>query len=55
MPASSPGVWVTTWVDYTSKYGLGYMLSNGSVGVYFNDSTKIILASDGRSGEYIDR
>jgi len=52
---SGPSVWVTTWVDYTSKYGLGYMLSNGSVGVYFNDSTKIVLASDGVCGEYVDR
>lgn len=31
------------WVDYSSKYGLGYLLSNGSTGVFFNDSTKILL------------
>ena len=31
------------WIDYTSKYGLGYILSNGAVGVFFNDATKIIL------------
>lgn len=47
--------WVTTWVDYTSKYGLGYLLSNGAVGVYFNDSTKIVLASDGEHFEYVER
>jgi polo-like kinase 1 len=44
--ARSPGnneVWVKKWVDYSSKYGLGYILSNGSIGVFFNDSTKIIL------------
>ena len=34
---------VKKWVDYSSKYGLGYLLSNGQVGVYFNDSTKIIF------------
>ena len=34
---------VTKFVDFSSKYGLGYMLSNGSYGVLFNDSTKIIL------------
>lgn len=27
------------------RYGVGYILSDGSVGVYFNDSTKIILAA----------
>ncbi len=34
---------VVKFVDFSSKYGLGYMLSNGSYGVLFNDSTKIIL------------
>jgi polo-like kinase 1 len=52
---SKQKVWVTTWVDYSAKYGLGYMLSNGAVGVYFNDSTKMILSSDGSKFEYIDR
>lgn len=33
---------VKKWVDYSTKYGLGYLLSDGSTGVYFNDSTKII-------------
>ena len=33
---------VKKWIDYSSKYGLGYILSDGHVGVYFNDSTKII-------------
>lgn len=36
-------VHVKKWVDYSTKYGLGYLLSDGSTGVYFNDSTKIIL------------
>ena len=35
-------VFVKKWVDYSSKYGLGYLLSNGSTGVYFNDSTKMV-------------
>jgi len=37
-----PTVWVKKWVDYSSKYGLGYLLSNGSSGAYFNDATKIL-------------
>ena len=51
----SPDVWVTQWVDYSAKYGLGYLMSNGSVGVYFNDSSKIVMASDGEHFEYIER
>jgi polo-like kinase 1 len=37
-------IWINKWVDYSSKYGLGYLLINGATGVYFNDSTKIILS-----------
>jgi len=53
--ATVPDVWVTKWVDYSSKYGVGYILSDGSVGVYFNDSTKIILAPEGCIFDYVTR
>ena len=45
-PSNSENLWVKKWVDYSSKYGIGYLLSNNAVGVYFNDSTKIISISD---------
>ena len=47
--------WVKQWVDYSSKYGLGYLLSNGSSGVFFNDSTKIVLDPAGNYLEYMER
>jgi hypothetical protein len=57
--ASSPllpaSLWVNKWVDYSNKYGLGYLLSNGSSGVYFNDSSKAILDKDGERWEYMER
>lgn len=31
------------FVDFSTKYGVGYKLKNGSYGVLFNDSTKIVL------------
>lgn len=46
---AGPPLWVTKWVDYSNKYGLGYQLADGTIGVFFNDGTKIALASDGRS------
>ena len=46
---------VVKFVDFSSKYGLGYMLSNGSYGVLFNDSTKIILHSNLFHFDYIER
>jgi len=50
-----PSVWVSRWVDYSKKYGLGYKLSNGLSGVFFNDATKMLLETDGDSLEYIER
>jgi len=36
---------VYKWYDYSSKYGLGYILANGAVGVCFNDGSKMIAFS----------
>jgi len=54
-PNAMPEIWVTKWVDYSSKYGVGYILSDGSIGVYFNDSTKILLNPEGDRFDYITR
>lgn len=48
-------VWVKKWVDYSSKYGLGYCLSNEATGVFFNDSTKICLDPNGFHFDYMER
>lgn len=54
-PCSAPLVWICKWVDYSDKYGFGYHLSDDSIGVSFNDHTKIALLSDAKSMHYIDR
>lgn len=46
---------VVKFVDFSSKYGLGYMLSNGSYGVLFNDSTKVILHPNQFHFDYVER
>ena len=48
-------VWVKKWVDYSTKYGLGYYLSNEATGVFFNDSTKIVLDPNGHHLDYMER
>jgi polo-like kinase 1 len=48
-------IWVSQWVDYSSKYGLGYILSNGCCGVFFNDNTKIVTDPSGIYFDYIER
>eukprot|EP00039_Didymoeca_costata_P022449 m.4533 g.4533 ORF g.4533 m.4533 type:complete len:630 (+) comp3010_c0_seq1:293-2182(+) len=52
---AAQAVWISKWVDYSNKYGLGYQLSDGSVGVLFNDSTKMILSPDQSKIESIQR
>lgn len=46
--AQPPAVWVSKWVDYSNKYGLGYQLSNNIFGAYFNDSTKMAIGGNTR-------
>ena len=48
-----PAVWISQWIDYSKKYGIGYMMSNNNVGAYFNDNTKIINDSSGKFLQYI--
>ena len=38
-------LFVSKWVDYTNRFGFIFKLSDGSVGVLFNDATKLGLRS----------
>lgn len=54
-PKYTPLYWVSKWVDYSEKYGLGYELSDNSIGVFFNDVTQIVsLHGKTDIGTYID-
>ena len=48
-------IFVTKWVDYSSKYGIGYLLSNNLIGVYFNDCTKLIYNPRTAKLSFIER
>ncbi|RUS69884.1 hypothetical protein EGW08_022352 [Elysia chlorotica] len=54
-PAAIPIYWISKWVDYSDKYGLGYQLCDNSFGVLFNDSTRLILLTNGENIHYIER
>ncbi|XP_076046777.1 serine/threonine-protein kinase polo isoform X2 [Oratosquilla oratoria] len=54
-PAAVPMIWVSKWVDYSDKYGLGYQLCDDSIGVLFNDFSKLLLLADGENIHYIER
>lgn len=56
-PVALPGVtvpFVTKWIDYSNKYGFGFQLSDHSVGVLFNDTTRFGLSADRTRIEYHD-
>jgi len=54
-PTAAPVYWVSKWLDYTEKYGLGYQLCDDSTAVLFNDKTRMIYMPDGRTVCFIDR
>lgn len=48
-----PDIWVTKWLDYSSRYGIGYLLSNSVVGIIFNDNTRAVLSPNLDEFQYI--
>ena len=46
--------WVTTWIDYSHKYGLAYRMSNDTVGFLFNDQSKLLLSGNRMNLRYMD-
>ena len=45
---------VLHFIDLSKKCGIGYILSNGDIGAYFNDNTKLILIKSTLNIIYID-
>lgn len=39
-----PKIFISSWLDYAHKYGMGYALTDGTVGVHFNDSSTMVFA-----------
>ncbi|VDN28860.1 unnamed protein product [Dibothriocephalus latus] len=54
-PACIPIYWVSKWVDYSDKYGIGYHLCDSSNGVLFNDGTRLLLTANSENLQYIDK
>ena len=41
---TAPKVFVVSWLDYCTKYGMGFAMADGTVCVHFNDSSSFVLA-----------
>jgi polo-like kinase 1 len=48
-------LWISKWVDYSYKFGLGYQFCDGTIAVSFNDATRISLAPTGNKIDFIDQ
>lgn len=55
-PMSAPIYWISKWVDFSDRYGLGFSLCDNSYGVRFNDvTTLMMLATENQDQlQYID-
>ncbi|KAK4684394.1 hypothetical protein P7C73_g5784, partial [Tremellales sp. Uapishka_1] len=40
----APKIFVISWLDYCTKYGMGFAMTDGTVTVHFNDSTCLALS-----------
>lgn len=49
-----PSVWVKHYLDESSKYGLGFALADGSIGVRLNGGRSIVLDSAGVAFDYVE-
>ncbi len=50
----APIEYVMYYQDYTEKYGIGYILTNGTVGFYYNDMTNMLWIDYRRQYAYSD-
>ena len=53
--SSQKNIVVNKYIDLSDKCGMGYILSNGDVGAYFNDGTKMIRIKSTLNFVYINR
>ena len=53
-PLAPSSVWVTRYLDFSSTFGLVFLLSDGSVGVLFKDNTKVVVDPAGETLEYAE-
>lgn len=48
-----PSAFILSWLDASDRYGLGYALSNGSIGVHFRDGSTTVLAPSRAAFDYV--
>ncbi|ORX33581.1 kinase-like domain-containing protein [Kockovaella imperatae] len=50
----APRVFVISWLDYCTKYGMGFAMTDGTVSVHFNDSTSLVWAPGKKHFDHVE-
>ena len=50
----APKVFVISWLDYCTKYGMGFAMTDGTVSVHFNDSSSLVWAPGKKYFDHIE-
>ncbi|THV04760.1 Pkinase-domain-containing protein [Dendrothele bispora CBS 962.96] len=53
LPLPEEKVFIVSWADFCSRFGLGYALTDGTVGIHFNDTTTLVLSADSQHCDYV--
>lgn len=51
---SRPPFWIVKWANNRNKFGFGYQLNDGSIGVIFEDKTSLLMLANEMNMRYID-
>ncbi|BFZ55973.1 Cell cycle serine/threonine-protein kinase cdc5/MSD2 [Savitreella phatthalungensis] len=52
-PRAPVKTFISRWVDYSHKYGLGYCLTSRATGVHFNDGSSMVLDARGQFFDFV--
>lgn len=50
----APSVWVARYVDYSSKFGRLFLLTDGTISILFNDDTRMVIEPAGFAFDYME-
>uniref|UniRef100_A0A0N5BJ84 Serine/threonine-protein kinase PLK n=1 Tax=Strongyloides papillosus TaxID=174720 RepID=A0A0N5BJ84_STREA len=53
--SSRPKHYISKWIDFNKRYGLGYQLSDSSVGVNFKDNSRLVVDGTMDNYQYIGK
>lgn len=50
----APSVWVSRYIDYSSKFGRLFLLTDGTISILFNDDSRMVIEPAGVAFDYME-